>query len=121
MVYNSVTGIFKSTVNMPRIPSGDYIVKVKVPNYLGRLITNILTVTNNKNYTLPLVTLFPGDVNDDNVLNILDYNSIVACFGNRQTSSTCENKVKSDLNDDGRIDGVDINLFVRSLAVRQGD
>ncbi len=58
-----------------------------------------------------------GDINQDNVLNLADYNAIISCYG----SKSCSQKTLTDLNDDGKIDEKDINIFYYGLATRQGD
>ncbi len=58
-----------------------------------------------------------GDINQDNVLNLADYNAIISCYG----AKSCSQKILTDLNDDGKIDEKDINIFYYGLATRQGD
>jgi hypothetical protein len=70
--------------------------------------------------TLPQVLLVSGDINNDNKLDILDYNILVSCFGNKSTTDSCGGKqVDADLNDDGVVDGVDYNLFIGPLKKAQ--
>jgi hypothetical protein len=68
---------------------------------------------------LPTVTLVPGDLdpNQDNNLDIQDYNMFISCYG----SKSCNNKQQADFNDDGVVDGKDYNILARGFAIRQGD
>lgn len=71
---------------------------------------------------MPAITLPSGDINNDNKVDILDYNLLVSCYGDKASSSACgDNKTRADLNDDGVIDGIDYNLFIRGLSVKEGD
>lgn len=68
---------------------------------------------------LPTVTLVPGDIdpNQDNNLDIQDYNMFISCYG----SKSCNDKQQADFNDDGVVDGKDYNILARGFAIRQGD
>jgi hypothetical protein len=61
--------------------------------------------------------LISGDVNSDNQLNLVDYNIFLTCFGNKQ----CNTKTQADLNMDGKVDEVDLNILYDQFATRQGD
>lgn len=105
------------------IPTGTYKILLKSPKYLRKNIGS-LTVASGGLNTFDLnsnITLADGagDVNNDNVLDIADYNVILACFGDK----TCVNKEAADLNEDGKVDGIDINIFITGLSFtsRKGD
>ncbi len=57
------------------------------------------------------------DAKGDNVMDINDYNALVSCFGTKAESETCKDNKASDLNDDGRIDGIDYNLMFGSFKL----
>jgi len=122
VTFNNTTNRFgfeSETVNMGTLPEGNYTIKVKTPKYLKKRVPGIQTIVNGRTapYIIPSVTLVVGDANNDNKLDIIDYNLILSCFGDR----SCNNKDSVDFNDDGQVDGVDYNLFVRSVGTRQGD
>ncbi|MBI3070342.1 MAG: hypothetical protein HYY87_03505, partial [Candidatus Levybacteria bacterium] len=106
------------------ITTGTYNIKVKADKYLRKLIPNV-QITQDTTNRISQITLVLGDINADNKLSILDYNILVDCFGDKANSQTCGNNNKdfADLDDNGRIDGVDYNLFLRSLSSgpREGD
>ena len=39
------------------------------------------------------------------------YNALVSCFG----AKSCSNKQAADLNDDGSVDGIDFNVFLKAI------
>jgi hypothetical protein len=61
----------------------------------------------------------PGDINQDNNLNMVDHSIFVGCYGQKPCPQ--DQKTKSDFNDDGVIDGKDYNILIRSFAIRSGD
>lgn len=64
----------------------------------------------------PTMAPLVGDVNGDNILSALDYNAIVECYDRTPPTITCHpsKKQSTDLNQDGTINGIDINLFLRA-------
>lgn len=100
---------------------GQYNIKVTVGGYLAKLISDVQITTPSSDTTvdsIPAVTLTVGDINNDNELSIADYNILVGCFGGKANTSSCEitNRQLADLNDDGAIDGIDYNIFLRNLS-----
>lgn len=121
---------------MPNLASGTYQLYISTDGYLIHKATqngtDTFTITQGNIVTIPANTLIPGDVAPipgkfqrdygDNVLDILDYNGIINCYLDRVNASTCTNKQAPDLDDDGKVDGVDYNLFLRSFSqVQTGD
>lgn len=123
-VTRSSGGNHTGTVDIPNtIASGTYDIKVKADKYLRKLIKDVQT-TQNTTTRISQITLVLGDINGDNKLDIQDYNILIDCFGANASSQACgNNKDFADLDDNGRVDGVDYNLFLRSMAkgVLQGD
>lgn len=122
--FDPTSGVFKGTVNFGTIvPSGNYTTKIHVDQYLNKIIAANSALIAGVTTTLPQVALITGDINSDNKLDMLDYNMLVGCFGNKINSDSCGNrKVDADLNDDGIIDGTDYNLFVRNVRIaKQGE
>lgn len=119
--FYSTAGNFQGTTEMGNLADGQYIIKVHTDGFLNRLVSGIITVSATKTTTVPAIYLVNGDVNNDNKLDILDYNNIVSCFGSKATSSSCTNNNGADLDDEGTVDGIDYNLFLRELSVQNGD
>ncbi len=122
--YESASGSFKGTIPLSALPgSGNYTVKVTSSDHLRRLIPGpvqniILGQINN----MPQATLVAGDSNNDNVLNILDYNLIVGCYSDFSPAKSCTPayKLVTDLNDDGSVNQEDYNFFLREITVQNG-
>lgn len=124
ITYASSSGNFKGSVNLGSINAGNYLFKIKSGQYLRKTYPGFQTLQNGTDITLPAISLTTGDTNDDNKLNILDYNIIYGCFtGNVLTqprSCTADQKLMSDLDDNGPVNLYDFNLYIRELSVQYG-
>lgn len=118
------------SVNLGKVPAGTYKVLLKNSKYLRITLASNLNITSSGGEKTLATTNFSkrladgiGDVDDNNVLNVADYNAIVGCLGSKQNTSSCVADDSADLNDDGEIDGVDLNYFLVSLSFtsREGD
>ncbi len=126
LAYQSSTQTFDGTVTLDSIlPAGNYVVKVKSNGYLYRRIPTVLVITSGNNTynmyqgtTYPI--LIPGDINNDNIVNLLDYNLFIECY---RATGTCNaaNKTLSDLNDDSLVNSEDLLILTRSFEIRNGD
>ena len=115
--YDAASGLFKGPVST-NIASGVYTVKVKSERYLRKLLPGIQTITSKQTNNLAPGTLIVGDINNDNELNIIDYNFFRGCYQQSPISDAC---IDADLNDNGVIDAFDYNLFIGNLSHQQGD
>ena len=124
MNYSPQNGNFVGSADFgTSLSGGNYLVKIKSPQYLRQNFTGITTLTpGDQPNALPLVTLIAGDVNGDNVLSILDYNLILGCYSDLAPAKACtpEQKLATDINDDGNVNQLDYNLFLRELSRRLG-
>lgn len=124
VVYDPTTGSFKGIVVLASsVPSGNYTVKTKEDTHLRRLVPGILTITKQQTNPVPVVTLVAGDITGDNTVDIRDYNILIGCYGDLLPPVDCTdaNKVLADLNDDGPVNQVDYNFFLREIAVQAGN
>ncbi len=124
ITYDPAQGNFKGTIILENeIPNAVYTLKIKTPIHLRRLVPGILTLTPNQTNTIPRITLVTGDIKTDNALNILDYTILIDCYSDIQPAKSCTdtNKLLADLNDDGFVNQVDYNLFLREITVQNGD
>jgi hypothetical protein len=124
--YDSTTGSYKSGLVCSggnSFQTGHYNVKVKTAYHLRRLLPGIQHIQVGQNNSLPQITLVAGDINNDNQLNILDYNILLGCYSDLAAAANCtaDNKVASDLNDDGHVNQIDYNLFLREVATQPGE
>ncbi len=139
LTYSSNAGNFTAnTISLgTAFTTGDYNIKIKTDRYLKKLVPGIVHITAGQSNLVPTVTLVAGDINGDNNLNILDYNTLLDCgYGaftplpmtdpnSLYNSASCQSHqpyvANADLNDDGTVDYTDFNLFVRELSVQNGD
>ncbi|MDE2588633.1 MAG: hypothetical protein KGL95_03060, partial [Patescibacteria group bacterium] len=83
------------------------------------ILTNIPTITPTPTLPItvpnsPQATRQPvyGDINHDGKVDILDYNVLIECYGEKYHSSTCPAGTSPDLDNDGVVDGVDYVILV---------
>ena len=86
-----------------------YISSVEILNYIFK--GNILNLTNNITTLTEqgLVSMITGDMNNDNIISLLDYNQLLSCFGS--TASSC---AVADLNDDGIVDLSELYKYIKA-------
>lgn len=127
VVYNEKDGNYSGVISITpnQFTTGKYTLKVKTDRHLRRLMPGIQTiVAGQHNDTLPAITLVAGDIDNNNALNILDYNALLDCYSDLATASNCEQpgkKEASDINDDGPVNQIDYNLFLREIATQPGE
>ncbi|MCL4354551.1 hypothetical protein M1349_03750 [Patescibacteria group bacterium] len=122
--YNTSSGLFTGSITTgdqlttaKNIPDGAYTVKLRLDNSLTKKLPGFQTIKGNQTITLPTTELATGDLNNDNILNLADYNIFISCFGEKQ----CDKKDLADLNDDGVVDEIDLNILKVGLMGRSGD
>lgn len=107
---------YSGTVSLGTVAAGSYSAKVRLDNTLKKRVA-ILSITIGQTTHISDLALVSGDIDVNNVLDLLDYNSIISCARN----PSCSQKTLTDLNDDGMVEEKDINIFLRGLAIREGD
>lgn len=137
LLFDADDGTFLATVDLgTAFPTGKYIIKIKSDRYLRKLIPGIHDINNLENNELPEIDLVAGDINGDNLLNVLDYNAFLDCgYGelaplpladpnatyNTQECQAHTPAIYVDIDDNGIINSSDYNLFLRELSVQNGD
>ncbi|MBA3724070.1 MAG: carbohydrate binding domain-containing protein [Candidatus Levybacteria bacterium] len=119
VTFDTTAGNFVGTVDLgTQVTTGLYTVKIKTDQYLRGLVDGIQTITVGQKTTLTSLTLLNGDVNNDNQINIVDYNIIVGCYSDLLPPISCNatDEVRADINDDGAVNQFDYNLFIRELT-----
>lgn len=135
--YDANTQTFHGIVSLgTTFTNGNYTVRVRTDRYLRRLIPGVQTIVNGQDNTPPQTYLVAGDVNGDNILNILDYSSLLDCgYGalnplaftyptSLYHQAICQvhnPAVNVDIDDNNIINQFDYNLFLRELSVQNGD
>lgn len=121
--YNSSSGTFQGTVDMGNtLTSGLYSVRVKTNQFLRGLVPGVRSITAGTKVILPKATLRNGDANNDNMLNITDFNMIMGCYSDLRAATNCPTgaKEKTDLTNDGLVNQLDFNLFLREISTFNG-
>lgn len=98
--------------------AGTYYARVRFDNTLRSTVPGLHQVTIGQTNEFPVVILTSGDLDQNNILDLRDYNIFISCFGNKTCNATYEKR--SDLNDDGEVNGVDYNILLRSFDIRRG-
>lgn len=79
VTYNDASGLYKGSV-LVNLPTGAYIIKVRLDNTLWRQIPGIQNIDAGSTNQTPTAILISGDINHDNEINLIDYNLFVACL-----------------------------------------
>ena len=110
---------FTGVVHLGKLAQGSYFLTLSSVNTLQVIakpeFQNLLI---NRTNVIPPVTLYQGDMNGDNILDINDYNLVLPCF---QSIPTCASVSSIDFNDDGKVDVTDYNLLLQSFETLHGD
>ncbi len=118
--FDSSVGNFKGDVDLgTEVPTGAYTVKVKADQFLKALGPGIQSFTQGQINILPQMTLTSGDMNNDNKIDILDYNTLADCYSDTLPAQNCSDpakKLSADITDDGSVNQFDYNLFLRELT-----
>ena len=81
ITYDPANGNYSGSVDFGNsIPDGYYTVLLKEDTHLRKSVPGIIHMIPQQNNTMPTVTLVAGDINNDNVINILDYNILIGCY-----------------------------------------
>jgi hypothetical protein len=125
VTYDQQSGDFTGNISVGNdLAEGTkFFIKAKMDQYLLKNLPGFIFKLNDQN-TFVRNTLTTGDINGDNKLSVLDYNVLSDCYSDINTTPhACSdtNKKLSDLNDDGSVNQIDYNLFVRELPKGQGD
>lgn len=118
--YNAASGGFTGSIPISNIQSGDYEIAIRSISTLPEIVPDTVALAQPNKVTLPTLTLQVGDINDDGVIDIRDFNILAGCFSLNSPAKSCTDAQKkaSDLNDDGKVNELDYNLFLRNLAVQ---
>lgn len=127
--YNQSTGSFEnSSFDIGQLNNSSvklYNLFVKTDKYLRKEVAKLITITSEQTTNIQKTILTSGDINGDNNIGILDYNTYISCYGTKANTSSCISKSAVDLNDDGKTDSIsdmsDFKLFFSGLLIQQGD
>lgn len=137
ITYDPGTGTFTGKMGLPNnITAGNYNIKVKTDRYLRRLVPGVQQIKALQDNVVATAQMVAGDTNNDNFLNVIDYNAFLDCgYGElnplpmsdpnaKYNTANCQVHTPHedvDINDDGIVNSYDYNLFLRELSVQNGD
>ncbi|MBI2033440.1 MAG: hypothetical protein HYT10_03205, partial [Candidatus Levybacteria bacterium] len=118
--YDPNTKQFSGLIDLGTLPTGSYDIKIHTSKYLKKLLPRQV-ITTGTTTQMPITTLLVGDVNNDNILDILDYQlmSKQPCFGS--SSPFVGGCGEGDINDDNAIGIVDLNYLLSNFGKQHGD
>jgi hypothetical protein len=125
VIYSSSSGVFTGNISLSdTVSSGNYLLKIKSDQYLRKQIGGIVSVVKGESAKVPEFSLITGDVDNNNKVDINDYNLLIDCYSDLLPARNCNDdnkKLMADLSDDGYVNADDYNLFIRELSVASGD
>lgn len=113
----------RQSIDTTAISTGSFTIKAKPAGFLAKAIPGIYTLDSlTTANALPSVTFTLGDINNDNKIDVTDYNALLGCYEEKITLPDCSTiRSIADYNNDGRINDFDINRFIRSMSRVLGD
>lgn len=134
--YDPTASKYNGSVNLRDLPTGNYIVKLRLDNTLFKVLPGIQSITNGTTNVVPkTLDLISGDIVrtgiSDNVIDINDYSAMNSCFSALISNVSIQNvndpncglqvALRTDFNDDDRIDLKDYNILLKAFTKRIGD
>jgi hypothetical protein len=123
MTYNATNGNYTGAAAFDAIATGSYTVTVRADKYLQRNASGIQTITSGQTKQIAPIYLISGDIDVNNQINIIDYNVLMQCYADLTPAKNCSTQQKklADLTDDGSVNQIDYNLFIREISNRSGE
>lgn len=126
--YVSSARNFQGTIPVNNLTNGQYLITIHMDGFLTKQIPGIVTITKDQQVILPEISLVTGDINNDNQLDIQDYNILISCYGDKVNTASCPQQYKPSstspgadiLDNDGQVDGGDYNEFLREFSLQVG-
>lgn len=110
--------LFTGVIHLGTVPNGTYYLKVISPFTLHALVQpQFQVLRNDRLNAMPQVAFIQGDLTNNNILTIDDYNVALACFQDQK----CPARAAIDLNDDGIANIADYNLLLQNFWEYRGD
>ena len=116
--------------NVPvNLDPGTYLVKVRLSNTLTQAQPGFFSVTATTTLVaVPRIVTLIGDVDGNNRVDLADYDLLVGCYSDFAPPKSCSadripspgNQPSVDLNDDGKVNAIDINLILRLFNNQHG-
>lgn len=117
LVYDKIN-LFRGVIHMGPVEEGKYYIKVLSEKMLQSIVRpTFQELKNNRLNILPEVTMLQGDIDSNNKIDIVDYNTALSCFQNKK----CEDYKLIDFNDNDTANVVDYNILLHVYWETLGD
>jgi len=103
---------YSANIALTNLPQDKYYIVVKKDKMLAKAVFTVSNATGS--ITVPTTTLVFGDVNNDNDINTLDYNTFKDCW--KKSTASNLSCTSSDFDKSGQVDQVDYNTFLRGFS-----
>lgn len=123
--YDQQSGKFiNNNFSLGTIPDGKYQMVIQEEKYLDTQILSktgdkVLSASGSAVSELSSVQMRAGDLapgaKGDNYINIIDYNALIGCLPGAP-SGACFNRDYADLNDDGKVDQIDLDILLLNFG-----
>ena len=97
-------GFFTVTTSLP---NGSYTWRVKGPKYLANI--GVVSLTGSPSTSVEMGLMRAGDCNNDNIINVIDFNILKATFGKGQGDPGYDQR--ADFTGDNTVNILDFNLL----------
>lgn len=115
ITYDPSGGTFNGRITISKPIGTVASIKLTMQQALPYVIQLQTHLQDNQINILPTIALTTGDINGDGRISILDYAILSSCFKGLSTTCSKDLYTLSDLDDDGLVDGIDYNIFLRNL------
>lgn len=125
IAYDSATGSFvNSNFDLGSLPKGNYQMVIQIVKYLDKQLVNTngqttFSLSQGADVQIAAVEMRAGDIapdsRGDNTVNIIDYNALIGCMPGAPAGA-CLNRDYADLNDDGRVDQIDLDILMSNFG-----
>ncbi len=124
LTFDATTYSYKGDVSLGDLPTGNYQIFVRFDNTLYQAVSGYPLVTKGQKTNIAQTKLASGDISRSETgadnMTLDDYTLFMACYREMEIC-TAEAKVRSDLDDNGTLDTIDLLLLQRTFANREGD
>lgn len=101
---------YSANISLTNLQQNKYFIVARKGNMIAKAVFTVSGA--NETITVPTTTLVFGDINNDNDINILDYNAFRDCW-KKTAADSCGS---SDFDKNGAINQFDYNTYLRGFA-----
>jgi hypothetical protein len=123
VTFNAGAGNFTGSADFGSLGTGVYTITIRADQFLQKTAPGIQQITTSTTNQISPVYLLVGDIDNNNQVNIVDFNLLMGCYSDLTPAASCTSvqKTAADLTDDGNVNQLDYNLFIREIGNRSGE